>query len=125
MATKTTKPLQTRTIARRAAQFAADKKAIDIVLLDMRRVTDIADYFLVCTGVVDAHVKAIFDNIDNELSRLGWEPRHIEGRAQMRWVLVDYVDLIVHVLQPDARGYFAIEKLWGDATRVKVKGVTD
>jgi ribosome-associated protein len=125
LATKRVKPLQTRTVARRAVQFAADKKAVDIVLLDMRKVTDIADYFLICTGVVDAHVRAIVDNIDHELSQLGWEPRHVEGRTQNRWVLVDYVDIIVHVLQPDARGYFAIERLWGDAARVKVKGVTD
>lgn len=120
-----TRRLLPRTIARRAAQYAGDKQAIDVTVLDLRKVTDFADYFVICTGVVDVHVKAIADHIEDELRQYGWKPRHIEGTETGRWVLLDYFDVVVHVMLPEARGFYNLERLWGDAARVTVKGVTD
>lgn len=117
--------MKERTAARRAALFAAEKQALDIVVLDLRNITDFTDYFVICSGAVDVHVKAIYQHIETELMKIGWKPKHIEGNDQLRWVLMDYYDLVVHVLQPDSRGYFALERLWGDAPRVVVKGVTN
>ncbi len=114
-----------RTIARRAAKCAGDKQAIDITVLDLRKVTDFTDYFVICTGVVDVHVKAIADYIEGELLKYGWKPRHIEGQETHRWVLLDYIDVVVHVLQPEARGFYNLDRLWGDAPKVIVKGVTE
>jgi len=120
---KRTRSLLPRTIARRAALLAADKKAIDLVVLDLRKVTDFADYFVICSGAVDVHVKAIGDNIENELRKQGVKPLHVEGTENLRWMLIDYVDVIIHIFQPDARSYYQLEKLWGDAHRVKISGI--
>ena len=123
MPAKRTRSLLPRTIARRAALLAADKKAIDLVVLDLRKVTDFADYFVICSGAVDVHVKAIGDNIENELRKQGVKPLHVEGTENLRWMLIDYVDVIIHIFQPDARSYYQLEKLWGDAHRVKISGI--
>lgn len=120
---KTTKSLTPRTLTRRAALFASDKQALDILVLDLRKVTDFTDYFVICSGAVDVHVKAIYEHIEEELRKLGYKPTHIEGEENLRWVLMDYVDFIVHVFQADVRGYYSIERLWGDAGEVKIKGV--
>ena len=125
MTTKRKNPVQARTLARRIAGFMADKQGLDIVALDLRKVADFTDYFIICTGVVDAHVRAIFDHVDEQAKELGWRPNHIEGRETWKWALIDYFDVVVHILQPDARGYYAIEKLWGDAPRIKIKGLND
>lgn len=105
--------------------YAAEKKAVDIIVLDLRKVTDFTDYFIICTGVVDVHVKAIYEHIESELLQYGWKPKHIEGQENNRWVLMDYFDLIIHVFQPDARGYYAVERLWGDAQHVRIKEIED
>ena len=124
MPSKRTRQLTARTAARRSAQFAADKQAFDIVILDLRKVTDFTDYFIICSGAVDVHVRAIYEHIDSELLKIGWKPKHVEGNDNMRWILMDYVDFVVHIFQPDARGYYALERLWGDTPTVTVKGVT-
>ncbi len=123
MVVKGTRKLTVRTAARRAALFAADKQAIDILVLDLRKITDFCDYFVICTGAVDVHVRAIYENIEEELKKIGWKPQHIEGRENYRWLLMDYIDLVVHVFQPDARGYYSLERLWGDAPLVEIKGI--
>lgn len=123
MVAKKVKPLTVRTAAHRAAVLASEKQAIDIVVLDLRKVTDFTDYFVICSGAVDVHVKAIYDYIDNELRKIGWKPRHVEGVENCRWVLMDYIDLVVNIFQPDARGYYSLERLWGDASPVRVKEI--
>jgi ribosome-associated protein len=114
-----------RTVARRAALLASAKSATNIVVLDVRKVTDFTDYFVICTGAVDVHVKAIVDSIDNELRKIGWKPLSIEGEGNHKWVLMDYVDVIVHVFQPESRGYYSLERLWGDAVPVEIKGLNE
>ena len=121
MAAERSRKLTVRTAARRAALFASEKQAIDIIVLDLRKVTDFCDYFMICSGAVDVHIKAIYQHIENELVKIGWKPNHIEGRENYRWVLMDYIDLVVHVMQPDARGYYSLERVWGDAPRVKIR----
>jgi ribosome-associated protein len=114
-----------RTVARRAALLAADKQAIDIIVLDVRKVTDFADFFVICTGAVNVHVQAIADHIERGLRGLGYKPLHTEGAESQRWVLLDYVDIVIHVFQPEARGYYSLERLWGDAPRLTIKGIGD
>ena len=123
MVAKSARKLTSRTAALRAASFAAEKQAVDIVVLDLRKVTDFCDFFVICSGVVDVHVRAIFKFIEEELIKVGWKPKHIEGTENLRWVLMDYVDVIIHVFQSDVRGYYSLERLWGDAPRLKVKGL--
>ncbi len=117
------KKLTTRIAARRAALFASEKQAIDIIVLDLRKVADFCDYFVICSGAIDVHVKAIYQHIEAELIKVGWKPKHTEGTENYRWVLMDYIDLVVHVFQSDARGYYSLERLWGDALQVIVKGL--
>ena len=101
-------------LARRAALAAKDKKAEDVVILDLRKLTSITDYFVICTGSVDIHVKSIADEIQKEL-KSNSKPWHIEGYQKLNWVLMDYVDIVVHIFQEDTRSYYNLEKLWADA----------
>jgi len=121
LADKKKKQLTVRTAAKRAAIYSLDIQAIDIVVLDVRKVTDFTDYFVICSGAVDVHVKAIHNHIDDELRKIGWKPKHVEGTENSRWILMDYIDMIVNIFQPDARGYYSLERLWGDAKIVKIK----
>jgi len=107
------------TLARHIAEVAADKKARDIILLDLRPLTSITDYFVICTGEVDQHIRAIVDEIDLRL-RPDDRPWHIEGRQNLSWVLMDYVNVVVHVFNPETREYFNLEKLWADAAAEKI-----
>lgn len=94
---------------------ASDKKAIDIVELDLRGVLDYTDFFVVCSGNTDRQVKAIHDAIHLGLKRdHGLLPARVEGLTQSRWVLMDYLDVIVHIFVPEVREYYALERLWGE-----------
>ena len=110
-----------RALAKSAALLAADKKGLDVVVLDMRKVADFTDYFVICSGAVDVHLRAIKDHIDAEMSRRGVEPRSVEGAQTGRWILMDYVHFVVHIFTPQARSFYALERLWGDAGRLKIK----
>ena len=102
-------------IAKNAAEIALSKKASDVVLMDLRKVSSMADYFLICTGDVDLHVKAIVDEIKGRLRDQRIKPWHVEGYQNLNWVLMDYVDVVVHVFRPEMRDFYNLEKLWGDA----------
>jgi len=98
------------------AEFADDRKAIDIVELDLRGVLGYADYFVVCSGNTDRQVKAIHDGIHQEMKRRhGLLPRRVEGLPQAQWVLMDYLDVVVHIFTPDTREFYRLEQLWGEA----------
>lgn len=107
---------------RRAARAALDKRATDLVVLDVRGVSSVADYFLVCSGTSATHVETISDAIRAELKSEGIRPLHVEGVAESGWVLLDYGDVLVHVFLEDTRAYYALERLWGDAPAVPVEG---
>ena len=116
-----TKPSADRKV-RRAARAALDKRATDLVVLDVRGVSSVADYFLVCSGTSATHVETIADAIRAELKREGIRPLHAEVVAESGWVLLDYGDVLMHVFLEDTRAYYALERLWGDAPAVPVEG---
>lgn len=106
-------------IARIAAIAADDKKATDIVLLDLTGQSDVCDYFLICTAA-NAHLAdAVVDEIEEKVQKnAGLKPFSVEGRAGSRWILLDYGSVVVHVFRPEARDFYRLEKLWGEVPRV-------
>ena len=107
-------------LVRVAAEAAASKKASDLVALDLRELGGVADYFLICSGGSDVQVKAIADAIDEKLRERGARPWHVEGLEGRRWVLLDYVEFVVHVFHHKTREYYLLERLWGDARKVEL-----
>lgn len=92
-----------------------DKKGLDLVVIDLRQVSDAADYFVLCTGTSEPHVRSLAGDLVDRLRAEGHRPWHVEGLASLRWVLVDLVDIVVHIFRSEAREYYALERLWGDA----------
>jgi len=107
-------------IARQAAALAADLKATNIVVLDLRGVTDMTDYFVIASGTSDTHVRAIADNIEAGLKASGVSTTMTEGLTQGRWAVLDYLDCVVHVFHPTSRQFYQLERLWGDARPVSL-----
>jgi ribosome-associated protein len=100
------------------AGYAADVKAIDLVELDLRDVLGYTDYFVICSGNTDRQTKAIHDRINEGMKKEhGVLPRRVEGLAEARWILMDYLDVVVHVFTPDAREFYRLEQLWGEAPK--------
>ncbi len=98
------------------AELAADRKAIDIVGLDLRGMVGYADYFLICSGRSDRQTRAIHDAIHQGMKeRYGLLPRRVEGLGESRWILMDYLDVVVHIFTPETREYYRLEQLWGEA----------
>jgi len=111
-------------LAVKVAKIAFEKKANNVVILDMRGLTSLTDFFIICTAEADAHTKAITDEI--EMRMLPDEkPWHIEGYQNQKWVLMDYVDFIVHVFTPETRDYYNIERLWADAPVEKIESADE
>ena len=102
-------------LAETIAALAADKKAIDVVELDVRGVLGYTDFFLVCSGNTARQAKAIHDGIHQALKDdHGLLPRRVEGVGESRWILMDYLDVVVHVFTPEARDFYRLEQLWGE-----------
>ncbi len=98
------------------ARLAADKKALEVVELDLRGVLGYTDYFLICSGNTGRQTKAIHDGILEGLKREhGMLPRRVEGASRADWILMDYLDVVVHIFTPEARDYYRLETLWGEA----------
>jgi ribosome-associated protein len=98
--------------------YAGDVKAVDVVELDLRGVLGYTDYFVVCSGNTDRQTKAIHDRIHLGMKNdHGLLPRRVEGLGEARWVLMDYLDVIVHIFTPDARGFYRLEQLWGEVPK--------
>ena len=91
------------------------RKAVDPVVLDLRGLSGATDYFVIVSGTSDAHVRGMADHLVTALAPRGLKPHHVEGLAQGRWVLLDYVDFVVHVFHPELREFYQLERLWGDA----------
>jgi ribosome-associated protein len=105
-------------IAIAAAEAASDKLAEDIVALDVSDTLVITDIFLLCSASNDRQVRAIVDGIEARLDEMNIDPVRREGEREGRWVLLDYLDLVVHVQHPDERSYYGLERLWKDGTRI-------
>jgi ribosome-associated protein len=104
--------------AQLCAQAADGKKAFDVLILDLRGLTYITDYFVICSGSNVTQVGAIADGIGQSLAKAGIHPSHVEGEIEASWVLMDYGDIVVHVFDEETRAYYCLEKLWGDAPRI-------
>ncbi len=108
-------------LARTIADYADDKKAIDIVVLDLRGVLDYTDFFIVCSGNTERQVKSIHDGIQIGMkNEHGVLPRRVEGLREAGWVLMDYLDVVVHVFTPEHRDFYSLERLWGEVPELKV-----
>ena len=105
-------------LAKAVVDAASDKKAADIVLLDISDVTTIADYFVICSGNNTRQIQAIADAIDEDLRKQGARIRHREGTADTGWVLIDFGDVIVHIFGAQEREYYRLERLWSEAKTV-------
>lgn len=114
--------LDSHALARRVADLALEKKAQRVLLLDVRELSSACDWFVITHGTAEVQVKAITDHIANSLEDEGVRAWHIEGRAARRWVLIDFVDVVVHVFHEEARNYYLLEKLWADAPMEEVEG---
>jgi ribosome-associated protein len=111
-------PLEPARLAELIGAYAADKKARDVVGLDLRGVLGYTDFFVICSGTSDRQVKAIHDGIHQGLKKdHGLLPRRVEGLNEARWILMDYLDVIVHIFTPEARAFYRLEQLWGEAPR--------
>jgi ribosome-associated protein len=109
---------QSRDVAIAAARAAAAKQATDVVILDVHEVIVITDFFVIATGSSDRQVKTIVDEVEKALREQGVKPVRREGETEGRWVLLDYIDVVVHVFAEEERDYYSLERLWSDAPRV-------
>lgn len=100
-----------------------DKKAFDIVLLDISKVASFARYFLMCSGDSSRQIQAIADEVEKKLKEYGIRPNHIEGYRHAEWILMDYLDVVVHVFSKSARAYYDLERLWRDGKRLDAQRV--
>lgn len=105
----------------RAVELAADRKAQDLIVLDLRGLSNATDYFLLASGTSDLHARSIAEHVIDELKKEGHRPDHIEGLRSGRWVLIDYIDFVVHVFHPAAREFYQLERLWGDAPAIRIE----
>ena len=99
----------------RAVDLMFDRKANDVVLMDLRNISSATDFFLIASGTSDTHVASIADHVVDELKQSGTRPLNVEGQRGGRWILVDYFSFVVHVFHPAAREFYQLERLWGDA----------
>ncbi len=116
----TTTPTRLPAQVERAVRAAEDKKALDLVVLDLRKASGFTDYFVICSGANPRQVRAIADAVTETLERDGAKPAHIEGYDRSEWILLDYFDFIVHVFGPETRLFYGLERLWGSAERIEL-----
>jgi ribosome-associated protein len=112
--------LETEDAVMIAARAASEKKATDLVVLDLRTIASFTEYFLICTGASARQVQAVSDAVEETLLKSGKRPLHIEGYSSAEWILLDYGDFIVHVFGQASRRFYDLERLWRDARRVEV-----
>jgi ribosome-associated protein len=112
--------MDSRALALRCRELADNKKAENIVILDVRKLSSVTDYFVVVSGTSEPHLRAIVDEITDRLREQdGLRPRAVDGTLSAAWVVLDFFDVIVHVMRSDVREHYDLEGLWGDARRVK------
>ena len=112
------KEISADALARRLAAIADDKKATDLVALDVRPLVSYTDYLVICTARNERQAKAIHDEVYHQLKRDGWLPARIEGEREAEWVLMDYLDAVLHIFTPELRERYRLEVLWGEAERL-------
>jgi ribosome-associated protein len=115
--------LESKELVEIVVEHIQDKKGYDITVLDLRELSAMADYFIICSADANVQVKAIADEVDKKLRKDGIKCYHREGYNSLNWVLLDYFDVIVHVFKKDAREFYNLEKLWGDAKIEEIKNI--
>ena len=120
---KKNNPLGSPLHARRISELMLEKKALDVTIIDVRKITTLTDFFVLCTSESQPQSRAITDHIHQEMKKEKMKAWHIEGYQQLDWVLLDFVNIVAHVFSKDARKYYEFERLWADGkiTRVKDK----
>jgi ribosome-associated protein len=113
--------LTPKVLARTCCRLALDKKAEDVIIIDRRKLEAPTDYFVICSASTEKQVKAIAENILDGVEEKGHRPWHVEGYSAKKWVLVDFVDVVVHVFTSETRQFYSLETLWGDAPVEQVK----
>jgi len=114
------KPARLPAQIERTVRAAEDKKAVDLIVLDLRKAAGFTDYFVICSGANARQVRAIADAVIEALAADGAKPAHVEGYDRSEWILLDYFDFIVHVFAPETRMFYGLERLWGSAERIEV-----
>jgi ribosome-associated protein len=110
-----------REIVFSAGQLCLEKKASEVVVLDLKKISDVTDFFLIAEGYTDIHVRAVSEHvIENLEKRFKLKPWHVEGMEYARWVLMDYVDFVIHIFQPETRNFYQLERLWADSARHEI-----
>lgn len=109
-------------LAKMLAKYSLEKKASDVILLDLRKITPMTDFFVICSADSDVQVRAIVDHLRDQMKKRDIRPWHVEGYSHLRWVLIDFIDVVVHVFLKSAREFYNLEGLWGDA---KIEAVLD
>ena len=109
---------ESREIAVTAARAAAAKQAVDVTILDVHGLIVITDYFVICSGQTDRQIKTLVEEVERAVRDIGEKPIRREGDADSRWVLLDYIDVVVHVFAQEEREYYDLERLWRDAPRL-------
>jgi len=113
--------LESREFADQISELIFNKKGYDVLIMDLRNLASFTDYFIICSADSEVQVKAVADEIDKDLRGKGIKCWHREGYLGLTWVLLDYVDVVVHIFKKDAREFYSLEKLWGDAPTDKVQ----
>lgn len=113
--------MNTKQFAGNIASLMFNKKGYDVIILDLRKLASFADFFVICSADSDTQVKAIADEVEKNLNDAGIKCWHKEGYLALSWVLLDYVDVVVHIFKKEAREFYNIEKLWGDAPLIEVE----
>ncbi len=109
-------PQESAALAEHIAEIASDRKAVDIRVIDLRGIVNYTDFLVICSGNTERQTKAIHDAVHTELKqRDGLLPRRTSGDREARWILLDYLDVVVHIFTPDARAFYRLDQLWGEA----------
>ena len=108
-------------VVKNITNLMLDKKAIDITLIDVKGITTLTDYFIICSSESDPQTRAIFNHIKDELTIKNMKPWRTEGEEYLNWVIMDYINFVIHIFNKETRSYYDFERLWGDANIIKVK----
>ena len=114
------KPIPSEELARRLATIADDKGATDLVALDVRSLVGYTDYLVICTARNERQAKAVHDEVYHRMKRDGWLPARVEGEREAEWVLMDYLDAVLHIFTPELRDRYRLDVLWGEAERLEL-----
>lgn len=113
-------PVKTKETALKIERILSDRKALDVLVLDVHSLTVIADYFVIASGSSESQVRALYEEVEEKMKEEGMEARHIDGRQGNRWVVLDYGDVILHIFHQEERKFYGLERLWSDGISISV-----